>query len=386
MQFRLKIPRLGGRPGWRGPAKGPRPLQISEVVQAVDEHLRAAALPSLRLRYLPTVLEIWMSDGDWAGLRPFEEHLREAILEVYAELAGKSGFAARAPAPEIKFLADDEISLGNPPVIESGFSERDDEATWKPGKRIPSFAAGAAPVRPSRVEEGVFEFLITSDFQGGTARQSMLLVCLTAELPLGLVARAAAVSPPGPPGGTPAETLRLDGERRIVTAGGEEWEGPAPERKTLPEAPPPIEGLAHEETGVLPTFALPVFRFQPSQRPAVVWAPGGALVIGRGAGESHWVPASAPSNLSGRHLALVLMPGTGFFVCDLESTNGVYLGGARLPALRLAELELPAALDIGKEGSMRIEVRPAPAVAEASRESAGLGLRRAGGTVQEEGR
>jgi pSer/pThr/pTyr-binding forkhead associated (FHA) protein len=47
----------------------------------------------------------------------------------------------------------------------------------------------------------------------------------------------------------------------------------------------------------------------------------------------------------------------GLVVTDLASTNGVYVDGARLTPLRRRRIETPASLDVGTEGTLRLEVR-----------------------------
>lgn len=325
---------LGG--GWLGrlrPGKRVRPLQISEVVQAVEEHLRAAALVSLRSHYLPTRLTIRLSEADWSSLRPFEGHLRKTLGESYARLAEQPRLAVTGTAPRIAFDPASHLALGDPPVLESSFDDRAVEAFWWPGKgrdrdRQPPADFAAA-------EDGLFEVLVTASPRDGTARQSVAWVCLAPELPRRLLASDA----------SPEERLGMTEDEEIDSGGAV----PAPERLDLVDRPSVLDELAVE--------ARPVWLFRRSRGPDVLWAPGGVLVVGRESGRAHWVPDAAPRNLSASHLALLFGSEDGLAVADLASTNGVYVDGARLARLRRQRLATPAALDVGTEGTLRLEIR-----------------------------
>ncbi|MEE8525001.1 MAG: FhaA domain-containing protein, partial [Thermoanaerobaculia bacterium] len=256
---------LGG--GWLGrlrPAKRVRPLQISEVAQAVEEHLRAAALVSLKSHYLPTRLTIRISDADWSSLRPFERHLRQTIAETYARLAEQPKLAVMMTAPAITFEPASHLSLGDPPVLESSFDDRADEASWWPGKGQARGQESSADFAYS--EDGLFEVLITASPSDGTARQSVTWICLVPELPLELLA----------PGASAEDKLRLTEGDEIE---GGEWPGGPPENLDFDVPPPVLEGRA--ENGPDPA---PVLLFRRSQDPDVLWAPGGILIVGREVG------------------------------------------------------------------------------------------------------
>lgn len=334
---RLRFELGGGFLGRLRPAKRVRPLQISEVAQAVEEHLRAAALVSLKSHYLPTRLTIRISDADWSSLCPFEGHLRQTIAETYARLAEQPKLAVMMAAPVIAFDPASHLSLGDPPVLESSFDDRADEASWWPGKGQACGQESSADFAYS--EDGLFELLTTASPRDGTARQSVTWICLAPELPVALLA----------PDASPEEKLRLTEDGEIE---GGEWRGGPPEKLDLDVPPPVLEGLA--ENG--PDSA-PVLLFRRSQRPDVLWAVGGMLIVGREIGRSHWVPGAAPRNLSASHLALVLDPEDGLAVADLASTNGVYVDGTRLTPSRPMQLKMPAAVDIGTEGAMHLEIR-----------------------------
>ncbi len=330
--------------GWLGrwrSTKRVRPLQISEVIQAVEEHLRAAALSSLKSHYLPTRLTIRISDADWRSLRPFEGHLRQTIGDSYRRLAEQPKLAVTMKAPVVTFDPAPHLSLGDPPVLESSFDDRAERASWWPGKDRAHHLESLADVVYS--DDGIFEVLITASPRDGTARQTVSWICLDSELPLRLLDPAA----------SSGEALRWpeDGGSEGGTLDDGAWRGDPPERLDLVDPPSGIAKLA-DSSGVVPALL-----FRRSQCPDVLWVPGGTLVIGRESGRAHWVPDAAPRNLSASHLALALDPERGLEVVDLASTNGVYLAGARLSSLRPTPIRMPAALDVGTEGTMRLEIR-----------------------------
>lgn len=345
--------RSQGGGGWWSriwPGRRPKPLQISEVVRAVDEHLQAKALASLETRFLPTAFTVAVSPFDWQSLEPFQGPLLKAIHEVYARLAGGAGYARLIETPEVRLEPRGELSPGAPPALESGFSSfRNEivEAFWEPGKTFARFDVPAPPPgSASRLVPGVFELTALVDPGDGTLCQSTLLVCLKAELSISLVAA----------GASSGGKLCLDSRGRVRRAEGGAWSASTAEKLAFSPAPLPIEGMDH--AAVTRAVESPVYAFSREGRPDLFWAPGSLLVIGRELGKSHWVPDAVPPNVSGRHFALVLRPGGGLFVCDLASTNGVSVEGARLRPMELVRLRPPAALDIGKEGTLRFEIRP----------------------------
>jgi len=341
---------------WRRirPAEMSRPLQINELAQAAEEHLRAAAVPTLENLYLPSRLMFRLSAADWGNLMPFDDYIEEEIGTVYGRLLREPGFASLVERPEIKVLKGANLGEGDPPQVTSRFHQHLKQARWRPGQRgvavqpTPLAAAEALPedqLEPGAVASvGLLEALATPGAEQATARQSVRILCLEETLPLALVeARAKA-----------HERLHLDLEGCPVTADGSRW-------KAAPwEALPPIAELPEIESPASPEMAEPpLLLIKAAGRSPVCWAPGGMVVIGRDPLRSNWVPDGAPTNLSGRHLALVWVADErALYALDLGSTNGVYQAGSRLSPLRPVRLELPVSLSIGTEGSLNLELYP----------------------------
>lgn len=372
-----------------------RPLQIHELAQAAEEHMRAASMPSLGARYLPTRLEFRVSEADWRSLRPFEQHLEAAIHEVFARLAAKRGFAAAQERPEVVLFPASELAEGASPVVSSSFGAPQTRASWRPGQRVvpqrrgqkPPIRSGrqatAAP-RAERVEStprlgdslldlpmpggatGVAETavsdvgpglplaleIVATPFAGqGTARQSAIRICLSSELPMDLV------SPAAEPGRSLALADLGDVDEEGAEAALAERLGSKVERLPSLDASRPLE--LEPEMGSAPTrieLSGLAFRLGGASSLPMIWAPGGALVLGRDRRRCHWAPSGAPANLSGRHLALVRGEGGGLWVVDLHSTNGSFLDGESLEPLQPVPAALPASLEIGHEGALRLEI------------------------------
>lgn len=400
-----------------------RPLQIHELAQAAEEHMRAASMPSLGARYLPTCIEFRVSEADWRSLRPFEQHLEAAIHEVFARLAAKPRFAAARERPEVVLFPAPELAEGASPVVSSSFGAPQKRASWRPGQRKvkprggpklrtrvggkPASGPRAPSLEPSRLGDSLLDLplpgggsrveeaeapeaspgaglplaleLVATPFAGqGTARQSAIRICLSSELPLDLVS----------PGAEPGRFLTLadlgDGDEDGVEEALAESLGSKVE--TLPplEASQPLDlepGLGGAPGRL--ELSGPAFLLRGASSLPVIWAPGGVLVLGRDRRRCHWAPSGAPANLSGRHLALARGADGGLWIVDLHSTNGSHLDGETLDPLQPSPAALPASLEIGHEGALRLEITslveepvraPAEVVVRSARET---------GTVQE---
>lgn len=402
-----------------------RPLQIHELAQAAEEHMRAASMPSLGTRYLPTRLEFRVSEADWRSLRPFEQHLEAAIQEVFSRLASKARFAAAQDYPEVVLFPAPELVEGASPVVSSSFGSPRPRASWRPGQRVvkprQGPRPGSRPGRKSRVnalrgakgaqppllgdslldlplpgggpmfeETEIPELaagpslplvleLVATPFAGqGTARQSAIRICLSPELPRELVS----------PGGEPGEGVTVADLGDVDEDGAEAALAESLGSKV--EKLPPLEGSPslelEPEMGGAPARLDPsglAFRLRGASSLPVIWAPGGVLILGRDRRRCHWSPSGSPANLSGRHLALLRGEDGGLWVVDLGSTNGSFLDGEALDPLKPCPAALPAALEIGHEGALRLEITSL--VEEPVRASAEVVVRstREGGTVQE---
>ncbi|MCP4664307.1 MAG: FHA domain-containing protein [bacterium] len=119
-------------------------------------------------------------------------------------------------------------------------------------------------------------------------------------------------------------------------------------------------GLISSVEGPEDGAPLALYRFLRPGQPDLLWAPRGLLLVGRKSELVHWVPPSPPQNLSGRHLAFLRARGAALRVVDLGSTNGTYVDGRELRAFERVLLALPNVVEIGTEGTLRIDLRQAP--------------------------
>lgn len=295
-----------------------RPLQIRELVLAAVEHLEAAALAGLAKRYPPSRLVATVAREDYRSLAPFREAIAGELALAYAALGAREGFELLAPELEIELMDGGAEGTGHPPRFLSEFPQGDAAAHWVPAR--------VGNGQPGPAGEGVsgppaLELLLTVCAGGGTARQSKILVVLTPELP--------------PPFRAFAERAVAVGAVAAVAPGG-----------------PLDENLETALAGEVRRIAL-------AGSQSLYWAPAGALSLGRRSGFAHLIPADAPANLSGRHLAFVREASGRLAIVDLGSTNGTFLDGQKIEAGKPEPLPLMACLEIGREGALSIEVRPA---------------------------
>lgn len=290
-----------------------RPLQIRELVAAAVEHLEAASRVGLAKRYLPTGLVATVAGGDYRSLAPFGETIAEELRRAYADLGARDGFALLAPGLDVELADGGGTGVGQPPRFASSFPAGESKASWAPA---PSVAARG----PELAHAGFVEIVFTASAGGGTARQSRVVVSLAPELPPKLAARAAR-----------AESVASQ---------------------------PPLAGAPDPEARWLAAACAEAHRVSLRGGGALLWAPAGAFVVGRVAALAHVVPEEAPANLSSRHLALARGGETGesLVAVDLGSTNGTWIGARRLEAWRPTLFALPATLEIGSEGALRIEL------------------------------
>ena len=342
-----------------------RPLQINELAQVSEEHLRAAAMASLGQLFLPTVVSFRISPSDFENLMPFDEYIEKEIGAVYERIAQEPGFAILVPRPGIEIHRENRLSEGDPPQVTSYFSFSHFRAQWRRGQKPvticvePAAEASdempvqAAPAAPGEASAAIVEILATPGAGQATARQSLRVFCLTPTMPLSLVDTRA----------RRGEKLLLGESGEPETEEGRLWQG-GPW-----ESLPPIAELPELEAPLAAEMAEPpLFLFQPPGRPAVCWAPGGLVVVGRDPRRANWVPDGAPPNLSGRHLALGFdRDGQDFFAVDLGSTNGLFVRGSRLPTLGSVRVEIPCRLAVGTEKSLDLEIYPATGMRNAAR-------------------
>ena len=376
------------------PAAPSRPLQINELALAAEEHLRAAARPSLERLFLPSRIVFGISQADFDNLRPFDEYIENEILKVYVRLLGEPDFAALWSRPQIEIYKVPHFKEGNSPELQSGFHVSRLRASWRPGRRsvlaepmevkpvelqpqVEEEAAPEEPAEPEAVEVtakavippevfagpdaggaaataaalGLYEILAMPGQAQGTARQALLRLCLAPTLPLQLLQRRAET-------GT---ALRLDDDEQPVTLEGSAVADVLPELRF--EALPPIVELP--DLGAPAAAAMaepPLFLFRAPGQTPLCWAPGGLLVIGRDPRRANWIPEGAPRNLSGRHLAFAAVADDDgchtLFALDLGSTNGLYYEGSRIEPLRPVAVKVPGRCSVGREGSLDLEITP----------------------------
>lgn len=324
-----------------------RPLQIPEVLKAAEEHLRAVAAEGLKVRYLPVRLSVAVSSDDFRGLEPFLGDLRREMQDVMARLTAKPRYAALSPRLEIDLIEAGDLTLGSAPRLHATFPEREQRATWRPG------APESSPSEPARRNEAagtLFELVLTTVSGEQTGLQNLFVLCLEPALPAACLDSAAA----------PSRLVPGAGGEILHEESGEPWGGLSPRISPL-ETVLPAELDASVD---IPPEARSsqLYRFYQPGRPEMLWAPQGLLLIGRRAELVHWVPAPTPRNLSGRHFALLRAPGNALKVMDLKSTNGTYLGGRRLTPFERLVVTPPETVEIGTEGTMRLDLRTRPSV------------------------
>lgn len=291
--------------------RAPRPLQLCEVVAAAEEHLAASALPGLEVSYLPTRLVVGVSADDLRILEPFAERLAADLQAAQRRLAKDGELQLLGDRLEVELRPDEELAIAAPPRFRSSFPVGSRRASWRPaGPSSDAFFPHETWKR--------FELVFTAGSRSGTARQQTVEVAL-------------AVATPG------AGVLE------------------APPARGLPPVSLPAEALEALGVGAAAVSSPVLTRREP--RGERLEAAGGVVVVGRAPALAHLVPTAAPRNLSGRHLALVRPAAGGLSVVDLGSTNGTHLHGNRLEPFVPAPLELPARLEIGTEGSLRLDLR-----------------------------
>lgn len=321
----------------------PRPLQLRELVLAVEEHLLAIALPGLAVSYLPTGIRLAVSPFDHSSLAPFEDELREQVRAVQARLAAQPAMRALGPPLAVELVEDATLQAGAPPRILSSFPAGNTVATWRASEPVDSRSAAA----PAPENGTLLELLLTVTGGSGTARQIALRVGLGPLLPVSEVGSAATAE---------GRWLEESDSGLRCLPDGEPWNG---------QAPDPLGPLAEISPPELPTsipasaLSTRAWRWVLTGRGNLLWAPAGALLIGRRPESAHLVPPGSPANLSARHLALVRTASGEIAAIDFASTNGTFLEGARLLPFRVSTLSLPATLEFGSEGSLRIEVSEA---------------------------
>lgn len=328
-----------------------RALQIPEIVEAAEEHLKIVSLPGISQRYLPCRLAIAVSAADLESLTPFEDDLRRALQNMARKLGQKRTFHALAKVLDIDLSVDQELGEGDAPRFQATFPEGPRQATWQ---LVPRAKAGKK-FRSTTIEKArpvLLEVVLTIADTERTAMQSLFTLCLEPTLPVAAIEADDAGS----------IVLRSDGGLEILET-GENWNGVTPQVGHAPNIPDELEGgfdLPPEIRGST------LYRFFKPGQPEVLWAPQGLILVGRSTDDAHWVPAASPRNLSGRHLALLRAPRNGIRLVDLGSTNGTYVGGRRLRAYERVQVELPETIAVGTEGTMTMDLRLAKHLGEKS--------------------
>ena len=380
-----------------------RTLQIREILDGAEEHLQAVALTGLESRYLASRLEVTVSVADFENLEPFAAHLDDGLREVYRRLGERTPWVPLVSRPETSLESSDDLPPGSAPRFRATFPPGERHASWAPGsaparpksaarrprpearpKRPAPVTAPAAeppsaappatgspsvepaegpseavlvpiPVAEPEVEvpfettaiavrpESVLELVVTAQSVNRTALQTILWLWLEPTLATGWW------HPKGLELG-----LRPDAGGGLRSSAGEVYDGELPGRVKHRRSAPD-EGWP-ERLGPPPEHRW-VHRFALTGKPDVLWAPGGVVLIGRRSSQVHWVPASAPRNLSGCHLALVRAADGAMAVVDLESTNGTLLDARRLSPWQRVAVHPPVAVDVGQEGALRLDVR-----------------------------
>ena len=317
-----------------------RTLQIPEILEAAEEHLRAVALVGPTSRFLPVRLSVAVASADLKGIAPFESELRREMQEVVTRLAARPRYKVLTPHLELDLSEAQELPPGSAPRLHATFPEGSRSASWRPG----------APVRAgTQVEEAVsptlFDAVLTMVSGEATALQSAFVLCLEPRLPARCVAPDAA---------DVSLVVDADGVVRELES-GKPWTGMTPKRCEV-DAVLPTELDASVD---LPPEARSsvLYRFYTPGRPELLWAPRGFVVVGRRSDLAHWVPGNSPQNLSGRHFALMRSRARALRLADLGSTNGTYLGGRRLHAFERVAVGVPEVVEVGTEGTLSLDLR-----------------------------
>ncbi len=317
-----------------------RTLQIPEILEAAEEHLRAVALVGPSSRFLPVRLSVAVASADLKGIAPFESELRCEMQDVVARLAARPCFKVLAPHLELDLTEAEELPPGSAPRLHATFPKGSRTASWRPAKRIKAGTQVEEAVRPT-----LFEAVLTMVSGEATALQSPFVLCLEPRLPARCVAPDAA---------DVSLVVSADGTIQELET-GKPWTGVAAKVSEIDSALP----VELDSSIDLPPEARSsvLYRFYTPGRPEVLWAPQGFLVVGRRGDLAHWVPGNAPQNLSGRHFALVRSQGQALRLVDLGSTNGTYLGGRRLHAFERVAVGVPEVVEVGTEGALSLDLR-----------------------------
>lgn len=341
-----------------------RPLQIPEIVEMAEEHLQAAAMEGLRQRYLPSRLVVAVSVDDYRGLAPFTAELGNEMQRVLERVAEIPRYNALAQRLDVHLIEAGDLKPGSPPRFYAKFPDGDRRAAWDPeapafhlpspepmpvtlstGVTVSTGASQPLAVPGPGLGDGLFEIVQTAAAVESTGFQSVYVLCLDPALPMRCLDPEAADG---------RLVFGADGTLRDE-AGGEPWRGLAPQIHELQTAVPvELDGSVD-----MPPEARrsKLCRFYVPGRVEVLWAPQGLLLVGRRPELVHWVPATAPRNLSGRHFALLRGTAQTLRVVDLGSTNGTYLAGRRLQPFERVQVSPPETLEVGTEKTMRLDLR-----------------------------
>jgi hypothetical protein len=318
-----------------------RTLQIPEILEAVEEHLRAVALVGPKSHFLPIQLSVAVASADLKGIAPFESELRREMHEIVSRLAARPAFKALTPRMEVDLSEAEELLPGSAPRLHATFPKGCRTASWRPTPRTLS----GTQVEKKAAETPLFEVVLTAVSGDSTSIQSVFVLCLEPRLPANRVDPDAGdgslvVNPEGI-----VEELGTDKPWTRVEAKVTEVDSVVPaELDSSVDLPPDAS------TSVL-------YRFYVPGRPEVLWAPQGFLVVGRRSNLSHWVPGNPPQNLSGNHFALMRSQGRTLRITDLGSTNGTFLGGRMLHPFERVAIGVPESVEVGTEGAMRLDLR-----------------------------
>lgn len=322
--------------GWLGRT---RPLQIPEVLEMAEEHLRVAAMEGLRCRYLPTRLVVAVSREDYGGLEPFAPELQSEMRQALKRASEEPRYMALSRSLEVQLIEAGDLKPGSPPRFYATFPTGDRRADWNP------LAKPRSRRKPPGDPEFLFELVLTAASVEHTGLQSLHVLCLNPVLPTRHLDL-----------GDPEARLIMAPDGQIYDeTSGKPWPGPEARIENLATAMP-VELDGSVDIPLEPQGSK-LCRFQRPGRPEILWAPQGLLLVGRRAELVHWIPTAAPRNLSGRHFALLRAAGPTLRLVDLGSTNGTYLAGRRLRPFERVQIAPPETLDIGVEGAMQIAVR-----------------------------
>ncbi len=316
-----------------------RVLQVEEVRHAVAEQLCLTALPGLSRRYLPSAVSVRVGREDFRCLRPFEAQLRSAIRQDVEKLTRRQEWRPTAEKITLALAKDVNMPPGGTPKIITTFAKGTRHAAWWPS--IGEDKPGSVPEKRSRAT--VLRLVITALAQGDTALQEEVQVVFDRQL---------AVSDLNLLG---EETLILDPEQGVVTEPDREpWDPPSGVHVEH-GAPPEVSFVAQRlRTGWDSAWVAFV---SPGGPPRLLWCPGGVLLLGRTADAAHLVPGAPAQVLSRSHLALWQAGPGELYIMDLESTNGTFTDATRMPAWQPVRLQLPAKVQIGREGLFMVDLR-----------------------------